>query len=424
MSILTAVASTWALLLGIALIMVGNGLQGTLLGLRASLEGFPTATTGLVMTGYYVGFVAGSTIVPKLLKNVGHIRVFAAMASIASGAVLMHGLWVDAVGWTLFRVMTGFCFAGLYVVTESWLNDAATNRTRGQLLSVYMVLVFCGMGGGQYLLLAADPESFELFIVVSLLVSLALVPIVLSVSPAPRFEAPTHLGWRALYSMSPLGVAGAVMVGVAQAALFTMTPVYAGLEELSVGQISVLMSAVLIGGMALQWPIGWLSDRFDRRRVITAVTFAAAAAALAAWSFSGVSWPAFLVFVFLFGGASLPLYSLCIAHVNDFLEPEQIVSASATVVLVHSVGLCVGPLLASAGMTALGPAGLFVCLAAVHGCIGVFALYRMTCRSAPPLEDQRHYECISPRTSPIGAAVAMRQVRDAQDRDLARRSSF
>ena len=214
------------------------------------------------------------------------------------------------------------------------------------------------------------------------------------------------------------------MVGIAQAALFTMTPVYASLMELSVGQISVLMSAVLIGGMVLQWPIGWLSDRYDRRSVITAVTFAAAAAALAAWSFSGVSWPAFLVFVFLFGGASLPLYSLCIAHVNDFLEPEQIVSASATVVLVHSVGLCFGPLLASTGMTALGPAGLFICLAAVHGSIGVFALYRMTCRSAPPLEDQRHYEFISPRTSPIGAAVAMRQVRDAQDRDLARRSSF
>ena len=424
MSILTAVASTWALLLGITFIMVGNGLQGTLLGLRASLEGFPTTATGVVMTGYYVGFLAGSTIVPKLLKNVGHIRVFAAMASLASGAVLLHGLWVHPAGWTLFRVLTGFCFAGLYVVTESWLNDAATNRTRGQLLSVYMVLVFSGMGGGQYLLLAADPQSFELFIVVSLLVSFALVPIVLSVSPAPRFEAPAHVGWRELYAMSPLGVAGSFMVGMAHAALFAMTPVYAGLVGLSVVQISVLMSAALVGGMCLQWPIGWLSDRFDRRSVITALTFVAALAALAAWRVSGVSWIAFIACTFLFGGLSLPLYSLCLAHVSDFLEPEQIVSASATVVLVGGAGLCVGPILASAGMSVAGPEGLFIHLAAVHGSIGVFALYRMTRRSAPPLEDQRHYEAMSPRTSPIGAAIAMRQVRDAQDRDLARRSSF
>ena len=424
MSLVAAISGTWALLLGVGLIMVGNGLQGTLLGLRASLEGFPTVATGIVMTSYYVGFLAGSAIVPKLLKQVGHIRVFAAMASIASGAVLLHGLWVHPVGWALFRVLTGFCFAGLLVVTESWLNDAATNRTRGQLLSVYMVLVFCGMAGGQYLLLLADPHSFELFIVVSLLVSFALVPIVLSVSPAPRFEAPARVGWRALYSMSPLGVTGAVLVGMAHAALFTMTPVYAGLVALSTGQISVLMSAGLIGGMALQWPIGWLSDRFDRRRVMTAVTFAAAASALAAWSFSALSWPAFLVFVFLFGGTSLPLYSLCLAHISDFLEPEQIVSASATVVLVGGVGLCIGPLLAGAGMTVLGPGGLFLFLVAVHSGVGVFALYRMTRRPPPPLEEQRHYEAMSPRTSPIGAAVAMRQVRDAQDRDLARRSSF
>ena len=424
MSIVTAVASTWALLLGIAFIMVGNGLQGTLLGLRASLEGFPTAATGVVMTGYYIGFVAGSTIVPKLLKNVGHIRVFAAMASLASGAVLLHSLWVHPAGWTLFRVLTGFCFAGLFVVTESWLNDAATNRTRGQLLSVYMVLVFSGMAGGQYLLLVADPESFELFVLVSLLVSLALVPIVLSVSPAPRFEAPAHLGWRELYAMSPLGVSGAVMVGVSQAALFTMTPVYAGLVNLSVAQVSVLMSATLIGGMSLQWPIGWLSDRFDRRTVITAVTFVAALAALAAWSVADDAWIALIAFMILFGGASLPLYSLCLAHINDFLDSRQIVAASATVVLVHGVGLCVGPLLAGAGMSAAGPRTLFLFLGLVHAAIGIFALYRMTRRSAPPLEDQRHYEAMSPRTSPIGAAIAMRQVRDAQDRDLARRSRF
>ena len=338
--------------------------------------------------------------------------------------MLLHGLWVDPIGWTVFRVLAGFCFAGLYVVTESWLNEAATNETRGQLLSVYMVLVFSGMAGGQFLLLLADPRSFELFIAVSLLVSFALVPIVLSVSRAPRFEAPAHLGWRALHAMSPLGVAGAVLVGIAHAAFFTMAPVYAGLTGFSVGQISAFMSAALLGGMVLQWPIGWLSDNFDRRSVITAVTFAAAAAAFAAWPVSTLSWPGFLVLIAVFGGTSLPLYSLCLAHANDFLEPGQIVAASATMVLVGGVGMSIGPLLAGASMTVAGPSALFALLAFVHTSIGVFALYRMTQRKARPKEKQRRYESMSPRSSPIGAAVAMRQIRDAQDRDLARRSGF
>lgn len=413
MSLFVAITSTWALLLGIALIMLGNGLQGTLLGLRASLEGFPTATTGLVMTGYYVGFAAGSTIIPGFVKKVGHIRVFAAMASLASGVVLLHSLWVHPAGWTGFRMVAGFCFSGLFIVAESWLNDAATNRTRGQLLSVYMMLTFGGMASGQFLLLLADPGSFELFILVSLLVSLALVPISLSASRAPRFEAPTHLGWRDLYAISPLGVMGAVLVGVAQAAFFAMGPVYANLSGRSVGQVSAFVSAALLGGMLLQWPIGRLSDTFDRRHVITAVTFVAAAAALAAWPVSTLSWPAFLALVFVFGGTSLPLYSLCLAHANDFLEPDQIVSASATLVLAGAVGLSLGPVLAGAAMSVAGAPALFAVLTLAHAGIGGFALYRMTRREARPKEEQRHYEAMSPRASPIGAAIAMSQIEDA-----------
>ena len=417
-----AIASTWALLLGIALIMIGNGLQGTLLGLRATLEGFPTVATAMVMTGYYVGFVAGSFAVPKMLKNVGHIRVFAALASIASGAVLLHALLVNPVGWTLFRILTGFCFAGLYVVTESWLNDAATNETRGQLLSVYMVLVFGGMAGGQFLLLLADPRSFELFITISLLVSLALVPISLTASRAPRFDLPSNIDWRALYRISPLGVVGALAIGMAHAAFFGMGAVYANQVGMSVEQLSAFMAAVLVGGMLLQWPIGRLSDRFDRRQVITAVTFVSALAALALVALGNASWTVQLALISVFGGTSLPLYSLCIAHANDHLSPEQIVSASATMVLVSGVGLCVGPLLAGGFMTALGPMGLFAFIACVHGAIGGFSLYRMTRRESLPLDEQRHYGAMSPRPSPIGAAIAMRQVRDAQDRDLARYS--
>ena len=413
MNLIAAVSGTWALLLGIAFIMLGNGLQGTLLGLRASLEGFPTATTGLVMTGYYIGFAAGSAIIPRFVKKVGHIRVFAAMASLASGVALLHSLWVHPAGWAGFRMVAGFCFSGLLIVAESWLNEAATNRTRGQLLSVYMVLVFGGMAGGQSLLLLADPGSFELFVLVSLLVSLALVPISLSASRVPGFEAPAHLGWRDLYAISPLGVMGAILVGVAQAAFFAMGPVYASLSGRSVGQVSAFVSAALLGGMLLQWPIGRLSDTFDRRHVITGVTFVAAATALVAWPVATLSWPALLVLVFVFGGTSLPLYSLCLAHTNDFLETDQIVSASATLVLAGALGLSLGPLLAGAAMSVAGAPALFLVLTLAHAGIGVFALYRMTRREARPKEEQRHYESMSPRASPIGAAIAMSQIEDA-----------
>jgi MFS family permease len=405
---LAVVAASWALFLGIALIMLGNGLQGSLLGLRATLEGFPTAITGLVMSAYFVGFLAGSTLVPRLVSRVGHIRVFAALASLASAAVLLHSVSVTPPSWGAIRLVTGFSYAGLYVVAESWLNDRATNETRGQLLSIYMVVMLGGMASGQLLLNVADPASFELFVLVSVLVSLAVIPILLTARPAPDFTAPSSVSLAELYRISPLGVFGALGTGMAHGALFGMGAVFAQSTGMSVAQISVFMAVAVLGGVVLQWPVGRLSDRFDRRQVLTTVTFVAAFSAFAATFVSGPlagvlpDWSLY-VLVALFGGMTLPMYSLTIAHANDHLEPDQMVAASGGLVLAGGIGASFGPVTAASVMSVMGPAGFFWTLGAIHAIIGVFALYRMRRRLALPLEDQGAFVAVPPRASPIAA---------------------
>ncbi len=402
------VAASWALFLGIALIMLGNGLQGSLLGLRATLEGFPTAITGLVMSAYFVGFLAGSTLVPRLVSRVGHIRVFAALASLASAAVLLHSVSVTPPSWGAIRLVTGFSYAGLYVVAESWLNDRATNETRGQLLSIYMVVMLGGMASGQLLLNVADPASFELFVLVSVLVSLAVIPILLTARPAPDFTAPSSVSLAELYRISPLGVFGALGTGMAHGALFGMGAVFAQSTGMSVAQISVFMAVAVLGGVVLQWPVGRLSDRFDRRQVLTTVTFVAAFSAFAATFVSGPlagalpDWTLY-VLVALFGGMTLPMYSLSIAHANDHLEPDQMVAASGGLVLAGGIGASFGPVTAASIMSVMGPAGFFWTLGAIHAIIGVFALYRMRRRLALPLEEQGTFVAVPPRASPIAA---------------------
>ena len=419
---LAAIASAWALLLGIALIMLGNGLQSTLLGVRATLEGFGTTTTGLVMTAYFVGFVSGSVIVPRLLANVGHVRVFAALASLASGAALVHTVFVTPLSWGLIRIATGFCFAGLYVVAESWINEAATNKTRGQLLSVYMIMVLGGTGSGQLLMNLSDPRSFELFVLVSVLISFALIPITLSVGRAPPFEAPEPIGIRALFRASPLGVAGAFLIGIAHSALYAMGPVFATEIGLDVERVALFIAVALFGGLVLQWPIGWLSDRFDRRRVIVAIAWVAATASMVAGVGGIDSYAVLIAATALLGGMSMPLYSLCGAHTNDHLTPRQIVAASATLVLVGGIGLTVGPLFAALLMQAAGPQGIFWLLTLMHACIGAYGLFRMMRREPVPLDEQRTYDPVSFRTSPIVQAQVGGEANDADVGETAGRA--
>ena len=405
----SAIRSAWALFLGIALIMLGNGLQGSLLTLRASLEGFSTTTVGVVMTGYYVGFLAGSLIAPKIVLTVGHVRVFAALASLASTSVLIHILLVDPIMWFLMRTVTGFAYAGLYVVAESWLNDRATNETRGKLLSFYMIVMFVGLASGQLLLNLASPNGFQLFIVASALVSIALIPILISASPAPQFTEPAKMGFKRLYQVSPLGVIGCVGVGIAHSAIFSMGALYGQTLGFSVAKISLFMGLITVGGILLQWPIGWLSDRFDRRKVLTYVTILAAIAAFSAILLGEVSTVWLMVLVAIFGGLSLPMYSLCIAHTNDHLEPSQMVSASASLVFIGGLGACAGPFTAAILMSVVGPQGMFWTLVAAHGGVGLFALYRMSRRAPVPLEEQYYYPTAPARTAPIASTMATQE---------------
>ncbi|WP_193367255.1 MFS transporter [Pelagibius marinus] len=414
-----AITSAWALFVGLGMLMLGNGLQNSLLGIRAGAESFTTETTGLIMAAYYVGLLTGALVTPKVVGNVGHVRTFAALASTASTAALVYAVFVDPWAWGAMRMVTGFCYAGLYVVAESWLNDRATNETRGTLLSVYMVVLLGGMAASQFLLNLADTNSYLLFVLASVLVSMALVPISLSVAPAPDFEAPEPLGLRALYQTSPLGTIGALGTGMANAAIYAMSPVYAGAVGLSVAQIALFVSASIVGGMAFQWPIGRLSDKLDRRQVLTVVTFAAALAALLAALAARGEPIALYAMMFLVGGMSLPMYSLCIAHTNDYLTPKQMVSASGTLMMVGGAGAIFGPIGVSLLMGEMGSDGFFACIGAVHAAIGVFALYRMLRRAALPLEEQGASVPLASSVSAPTATLPVEAIRDQMDRDLA-----
>ncbi len=382
-----ALRSSAALLIGFGILMLGDGLQGTLLAVRAALEAFPTTVTGAIMSVFFAGFLAGSLYTPRIVERVGHIRAFAALASLASAAILIHAVFVSPLAWSALRLFSGFCFAGLYVVTESWLNARADNRNRGQLLSVYMVIAYLGTAVGQLLLNVADPLGFGLFILTSVLISVALVPLLLSASAAPGTGAPVPVNLRELFSISPLGVFGVVCSGMASAALFAMGPVYADAVGLSVAQISLFMTAGVTGCVVLQWPIGRLSDKYDRRQMLTLTTFLAAGAAMGAASVSSGSMLWLMVWTALFGGLSLPLYSLCIAHANDFLAPDQMVAASGGLVLANGIGSVLGPVSVSVAMS-LHDDGFFWSLAGIHAMLGAFALYRMKCRPARPLAEQ------------------------------------
>ena len=402
----------WPFFAGAALIMVAHGLQGTLIALRAAHEGFPTTATGVVMSGYFVGMLAGSTLSPALVRQVGHVRVFAALASLASVSVLLHALFVEVVFWTAMRIVTGFCYAGMYVVVESWLNQQATNRTRGRLLSLYMVTMFAGAAIGQLLLNVSDPAAFDLFVLVSILVSLALVPLLLAARPGPRPRRAQRLTLGALYRASPLGIVAAVLTGVIHGGLFGMGPIYAREIGLDVGEVAWFMAVAMLGGLSSQWPLGWLSDRFDRRRVMLggALVGAAAPAAVAA-GLVEPSGAAGFAMMFVVGAAALPLYSLTVSHVNDYLTPRQMVGASGTLVFVSGFGLIAGPLAVALALEVVGPPGFTLCLIGAHAILAGFIVYRMGRRASKPVEEQAGYVPTGTRSSPVLIELAAEEGR-------------
>jgi len=402
--------SSWPLFFGLFMIMVGNGLQGTLLGVRASIEDFPTWLTGLIMSVYFVGFLLGTLTVPKFVRRVGHIRVFAALASLASITVLFHGIFVHPLSWLPVRLITGFSFCGLYIVVESWLNDAATNKNRGMMMAIYLIVNYLGIMVGQILMNIADPSNIELFITVSVLVSLALVPISLSARPAPNFEKLSTMTIQRLLKISPLGTVSIFQTGFASAAIFTILPVYSSQSGATTAQISIIMSVFLMGGMAFQIPIGWLSDRIDRRLVMFSVTGAAAAlcflsffaVGLSAWTYSAV--------LFLFGGVSMVMYGLSVSHANDHVEQDEIVAVSSTMLLMNGIGACFGPILVTLFMQFFGDEVFYPFISSTYFLLLGFGLYRLLAVPSVPLDDQGDYLAMPMRSS----AVIMRMMEDEE----------
>ena len=398
----TALTATWTLLIGMALLMLGAGLQGTLVGLRASLEGFPTLLAGVVLAAYYFGYMGGSLITPTLVSSVGHIRVFAALTSLASVLILLQGVFVAPLPWTLLRIASGFCFAGIYVVAESWLNDRVDNEHRGLLLSLYMLVCYAGLGLGQLLLNLADPRSTVLFILVSVLISVAMVPMALTASSAPEFSVPVRVRLRDLFRRSPLGVVGVALSGAVSGCLFSLGALYTGGKGFSTLEVSLFMAAAILAACITQLPVGRISDRMDRRQVVATACLLAALGAIGAWWLADISRAGFFLMVAVYGGMSLTLYSLSLAHVNDQVPAQERVGASSTLILLNGAGAFVAPIVVAAIMEVAGGDTFLPLLAAMHLLLAGYALYRMTRRAPMPEEQKTPFVGTPPGTSSSG----------------------
>ena len=391
---------TWALFFGVAMIMLANGLQGSLIGVRASIEGYSAASAGIILTGYYAGFLSGALLIPRRIKSVGHVRMFAALASIASISILLHSIHVSFFGWFLMRFISGMCFVGMYTVAESWINDLSENNNRGKALSIYMMVSMAGSAVGQLFLNIANPETASLFMLVSILISISLVPILIVVSKQPDFSVTEFLNIKQLYEASPLGVIAAMMTGLAHGTLWGIGTIYGLKSGLSIEQVSIFMFTFIIGGALNQYLIGYLSDTYDRRTIIVIVAFLGGIFSILALIF-GNTFSVLLAITFIFGGLTVPLYALSIAHTNDFLSKREMVAASSGLQLAGGIGLTLGPVIGGFAIDVIGASGFWIYLFLIHTSLGLFGIYRMTIRTAVPLEEQGTTVLVSSRASPV-----------------------
>ena len=385
--------NSWALFSGFAILITAHGFQGNLLQVRSVIENFSFITTGIIMSGYFVGYFIGASMIPNLVSKVGHIRVFAAFASMASLSILLHAVFVNPIIWTLGRFLTGFSLIGVYIVVESWLNDRATNRNRGSVLSMYMFITFTGLAVGTLLLNFNKPEQYEPFILTSLLFSIALVPILLTKRTAPKFKKISFMKINQLYKISPLGTFSMLCTGLIHSAIFGVGAVYATSLNFTIFEISLFLFLITIAGALFQFPIGYFSDKSDRRIILIACTFISSIFCVFSIIASGTSLEnmylassvgmdkvMFLICITFYAGFALPMFTLNLAYVNDFIDKEKFVAAGAGLQIIFGIGAMGGPFLASVFMSQYGANGFFVYLAIFHLLIGMFGMYRITKR--------------------------------------------
>jgi MFS family permease len=398
-----ALKSVLSLLIGAGVLILGNGLVGIVLPVRMSLEHVPTEISGLVMSAYYGGLVCGCLWGRGIITRVGHIRAFAAYAAAVAATTLIYPLWFNPIVWALLRIAGGFCLAGLFATIESWLNLRSSKETRGQILSLYMVTNYLASALSQLLVNVWSVKGLELFCLGDMLLSLSLVPVVLTHVSGPDIGRPEPLSIAKLYRISPLGVVASLGAGLISGAFYGMGAIFGAAIGMSVLAISIFMGITLIGGLAMQWPIGLLSDRYDRRTVMLAVLVGIATVCLLEYALSSTAhattW--LLVLTALYGGGAATIYPLAVAHAFDYVEREHMVAASAGMLLSWAIGATAGPLLAALLMDAAGDWALFLYLAAVAGVLAAFTRYRMGRREALPAADQAKF---APRSE--GGVVA------------------
>jgi MFS family permease len=392
--------SVAAILVSTVIFLIGNGLLGTLIPVRAHLAGFSDFAIGLIGSSYFVGFVVGCYAGPRMLARAGHSRTFAAAAGAAAATTLMLPLMASEISWIVLRGFFGVAAAGLYMVIESWLNDRATNETRGRIFAAYLLVNFGGLIIGQLLFVAGKVTSYSLFSFAAIFYSLCLIPVGLTRTPQPaRADVPT-LDPIKIFRISPVGVAGCVAVGFANAAVWTFAPVYAQDHGFTRGLLALFMATFTLGGALSQMPIGRLSDHMDRRYVIVATTFLAACAGVALYLFGGDNRLLTFALVAIFGTVTLPLYGLSVAHANDRLPREMFVEASATLLMINAVASMFGPVIAALVTARAGMASLFLYTAAIHVAICIFTLVRLGAQSEASSELREPYEPMPPQASP------------------------
>lgn len=388
------------LLVGMGVVLVGVGLLGTLLGVRAAIASFSNVETGLIMAGYYAGYIAGTLLAPRIIGNVGHIRCFAAFAALAAATSLGFGLLVQPWSWLLLRIVIGGCVVGMYMVVESWLNEQSAGPARGRIFAAYMMSTLIALGSGQFLLLAGDSSQLTLFAIAAILFSVGVVPVAVTRVTEPRIDLSVPVRLKDLMRISPLAAVGSLCAGVANGAFWGMAPLFGQRLALGESEIAWLMAATILGGAMLQWPIGHLSDLLDRRRVLVVTSFATAAVAAVAALIVIEDRPGLVLSAFVYGGLMFSLYGISVAHANDHLEQGQVLGATRGLFFVYGVGALLGPLLGGLAMQGMGPVGLPVLSATTAALLGLFGMYRMTRRAPPPLEEQTGFVPMA-RTSPI-----------------------
>ena len=393
------IVSVYSLLVATAILLLGSGLLGTVVALRAGIEDFPKGLIGLIMAGFFMGYVLGSYLCPRGIHNFGHIRSFSVFAAIGCACALLHGLWIQPVVWLVIRILTSICMLGMYLVIESWLNNLATNKTRGSLFAIYMSINFLALGAGQYLLMIYDAHNLQTFSLIALFFSLALVPIALTRMQQPAPVPESRLEIAHLYGTSPLAVFGALIFGLVNGAFWGMGPIYA----LSVGfdepGIALFMSAVIFGGAILQWPLGHLSDNFDRRLVIFGVSLLASLAALTVFYSIDSHRIIGLIATFIFGGCAFSIYSLSMAHANDLNDIEHLLETNRGLLLLSGIGATIGPILAGLLMQGFNAHVLMILFAGLMLLLAILAIMRRTVGESISTDEQADF-VIMARTSP------------------------